>query len=193
VRDLYAILQVIPGADAVVITAAYRALARLHHPDSGGEARAMMRLNAAWEILGDPYRRRLYDEARRREAAARAAAPTTTTTTSAASGPGTGIASVPRDPGVSATAAAQGRATPPDDASDSDMPAGIRVRRAVDATVMDFGRYEGRSIAELARMDPDYLLWLARTPAGRRYEPEIRARLHAVRPPDRVPVGARGR
>lgn len=41
------------------------------------------------------------------------------------------------------------------------------------ATVIDFGRYAGRSIKDLADVDPDYLQWLARTPAGRRYTREI--------------------
>ncbi len=41
------------------------------------------------------------------------------------------------------------------------------------ADVLDFGRYAGSSLSELARRDPDYLLWLARTPVGRRYQAEI--------------------
>ena len=45
------------------------------------------------------------------------------------------------------------------------------------ATVIDFGRYEGWSIKELVDVDPDYLQWLARTPAGRRYTREIEFQL----------------
>jgi curved DNA-binding protein CbpA len=50
-----------------------------------------------------------------------------------------------------------------------------------DDEVIDYGRYAGTSLAELARSDPDYLLWLARTPAGRRYQGRIEELL--ARPP----------
>jgi DnaJ-class molecular chaperone len=40
-------------------------------------------------------------------------------------------------------------------------------------SVLDFGRYAGWSLGELARHDPDFLEWLARTPGGRRYKGEI--------------------
>jgi curved DNA-binding protein CbpA len=71
--DPYLVLQVAPEADLVVIAAAYRALARRYHPDVAGDAgTAQMRLiNAAWEILKDPARRREHD---RRRTAADAAA-----------------------------------------------------------------------------------------------------------------------
>lgn len=42
-------------------------------------------------------------------------------------------------------------------------------------TILEFGRYAGWSIPQVARSDPDYLEWLARTPQGRRYESEIGA------------------
>jgi hypothetical protein len=42
-----------------------------------------------------------------------------------------------------------------------------------DSTVLDFGHHAGRSIAELAATDPDYLRWLARHPSGFRYRGEI--------------------
>ena len=42
-----------------------------------------------------------------------------------------------------------------------------------DATVLDFGHHAGRTIAELALIDPDYLRWLARHPSGFRYRAEI--------------------
>src|SRR5206468_3218431 len=34
-------------------------------------------------------------------------------------------------------------------------------------TVLDFGRYAGWTVGDLSRHDPDYLLWLERTPIGR--------------------------
>jgi curved DNA-binding protein CbpA len=61
--DPYAVLQVAPEADEAVISAAYRALARLHHPDIAGESTTalMQKINAAWEVLRDPVRRRELD------------------------------------------------------------------------------------------------------------------------------------
>ena len=40
-------------------------------------------------------------------------------------------------------------------------------------SIIDFGRYAGWSIPEIARSDSDYLEWLVRTPNGRRYQREI--------------------
>jgi len=48
-------------------------------------------------------------------------------------------------------------------------------------TVLDFGRYAGWSLGEIARHDPDFLEWLARTPIGRAYRSQIDAVL-AARP-----------
>jgi hypothetical protein len=42
-----------------------------------------------------------------------------------------------------------------------------------DATRLDFGHHAGRTITELAAIDPDYLRWLARHPSGVRYRAEI--------------------
>jgi curved DNA-binding protein CbpA len=65
-RDYYADLQVAPHAEDGVITAAYRFLARAYHPDVAGVAavRRMQTLNAAYEVLSDPSRRRQYDRER---------------------------------------------------------------------------------------------------------------------------------
>ncbi len=62
--DLYRLLQVDPRAEVVVIQAAYRVLARRHHPDLAGDDAVMKRLNAAWEVLQDPSRRAEYDRKR---------------------------------------------------------------------------------------------------------------------------------
>ena len=40
-------------------------------------------------------------------------------------------------------------------------------------SVLDFGRYGGWSIGQIAREDPDFLEWLSRTPVGRAYTNEI--------------------
>jgi hypothetical protein len=51
-----------------------------------------------------------------------------------------------------------------------------------DPTVLDFGHYAGRTLAELAELDPDYLHWLARHPSGVRYRAEISRVLAAAVP-----------
>lgn len=53
-------------------------------------------------------------------------------------------------------------------------PLGRRIgARQVDSPVVDFGRYAGWRIAELARHDPEYLRWLSRHSAGVRYRDAI--------------------
>lgn len=46
------VLELPPSADAAVRKAAYRRLARLHHPDHGGDPAAFHRIQAAYERLG---------------------------------------------------------------------------------------------------------------------------------------------
>ncbi len=62
--DPYSTLQVDRRAEAEVIAAAYRSLARKYHPDKNASetsTKRMQELNAAYEILGDPAKRRAYD------------------------------------------------------------------------------------------------------------------------------------
>jgi curved DNA-binding protein CbpA len=66
--DPYKILQVDSEAEDEVIQAAYRRLAQKYHPDlSTGQAAMdrMVAINAAWETIGDPARRAIYDSSRR--------------------------------------------------------------------------------------------------------------------------------
>jgi curved DNA-binding protein CbpA len=49
-------------------------------------------------------------------------------------------------------------------------------------TILEWGRYAGWSIPEIAQHDPDFLEWLARTPNGRRYRLEIERVLTQTRP-----------
>ena len=64
VLDHYQTLGVAPSADFDAMHRAYRELARVAHPDRSGDAAAMVRLNAAWEVLKDPARRAEYDRNR---------------------------------------------------------------------------------------------------------------------------------
>jgi len=121
--DLYDRLQVSPRAEPDVIRAAYRALAKRLHPDSGGDPGRMVELNEAWSVLGDPIQRAVYD--------AKRGQPIFATVTQAAG---------PSRPG---------------------------------GTVLDFGRYAGWTVDQVADNDPDYLEWLIRTPIGRRLRAEV--------------------
>ena len=57
-------------------------------------------------------------------------------------------------------------------------PAGAR-REGGKRGVLDFGRYVGWSVADLAHHDPDYLRWLSRHSSGIRYRREIAELLEA--------------
>ena len=51
---------------------------------------------------------------------------------------------------------------------------------AAPGSVLTFGRYHGWSLRDLARRDPDYLLWLSRHSSGIRYRTEIYGILHSM-------------
>jgi curved DNA-binding protein CbpA len=68
-KDFYQILGVMPDAEAVVITAAYRALASLYHPDrwKGDKTFAtnkMADINVAYDTLSNPVKRAEYNKNR---------------------------------------------------------------------------------------------------------------------------------
>jgi hypothetical protein len=65
----YEVLGIAPGASAGEVRQAYLDAARRHHPDLESDparrARSelqMQQVNAAWTVLGDPDRRRRYDQ-----------------------------------------------------------------------------------------------------------------------------------
>lgn len=69
--DLYAVLGVAPSATADELKAAYRELARRHHPDRArtylhraAATRRMQAINAAYAVLRDPQRRAAHDAER---------------------------------------------------------------------------------------------------------------------------------
>ena len=67
--DYYAALGLLPDADIVLIKAAYRALAKKYHPDTAGsgpsDAREkFIKIQEAYEVLGNDEARRRYDESR---------------------------------------------------------------------------------------------------------------------------------
>ena len=201
VPDPYKVLQVDPEAEDEVIEAAYKRLARKYHPDVSPDPASverMVRINQAWEMLRDPTRRAAVDRARaravgtsarvaaadgkayagsrppqggRRSAAARAAgswpfpgvqdpsAGTFTSSARPASPNWTPGRSTEGGTGYDTRAAGTGSAGPP-----PGSPSGSRIT---------FGRYDGWTIGEIARTDPEYLEWLDRMPIGRTYQAEI--------------------
>lgn len=178
--DYYEVLQVHPRAESEVIRAAYRTLARKYHPDLGGDPSRMIALNDAWDVLGDPVRRAEYDAVRARAAgvpAGGAARPSEQ--------------GVQRRPATAPTGAETeaSRAAPASDVPHAGPPPG-----RPSGTVLDFGRYAGWSLGEIARHDLDYLEWLQRATFGRGLRAEIDALLASRRGsrPSGQPASGRG-
>jgi curved DNA-binding protein CbpA len=58
----YAMLGIERDADGEAVKTAYRKIAKSAHPDSGGDAEQFGRLQACYDILKDPVRRKVYDD-----------------------------------------------------------------------------------------------------------------------------------
>jgi curved DNA-binding protein CbpA len=67
-------------------------------------------------------------------------------------------------------------------------PPAARPQPSKDPAILDFGRYAGWSITQLAREDPDYLRWLARHSSGIRYRGRIE---EALREPEKQSASER--
>ena len=195
--DPYKTLQVDPEAEDEVIQAAYRRLARKYHPDlaPGEEAAARMAaINAAWELIGDPAARAAFDRGR---AATTTSAPTAAATSTGAPSPAPGGAAPSGRPASSPGPAPGTR--PPETVS-PDWTSGRSsfgggydesMRRSdgygsagpppgrPSGTVLNFGRYAGWSLGEIARLDLEYIEWLDRAPIGRNYRQELDELLRA--------------
>jgi curved DNA-binding protein CbpA len=201
--DAYKTLQVDPEAEDEVIQAAYRRLAQKYHPDVSGpgpeSAGRMAAINKAWESVRDPARRRAYD--RERRAAGRASDASTAASASAsgqASPASRGRASQAR-PGAAPTGthttAPGGQQNRPPETVSTDWTSGRSsegggydpaVMGAKDGfgaagrppgnpsgSVLNFGRFAGWSLGEIARRDLEYIEWLDRSSIGRQYRDEI--------------------
>ncbi|HJT64492.1 MAG TPA: DnaJ domain-containing protein [Candidatus Limnocylindria bacterium] len=155
--DAYTILQIDPLAEEIVLDAAYRALSRRYHPDGESPSPARMAdINRAYALLRTPALRRRYDVGRKFHPA----------------GPAQAAPSAP-----SPTADLRSRLhpdEPPGSAGDANGQIGP-------GSALDFGRYEGWKLRDLARRDPDYLRWLARHSSGIRYRTAIEQVLREMR------------
>jgi curved DNA-binding protein CbpA len=125
----------------------------------------MIALNDAWDVLGDPARRAAYDASRETQrrrpapgAGAQAAPGADASGTAARSEPWAASGAGFGAEAMASTADATRAGPPPG------RPSG---------TVLDFGRYAGWSLGEIARHDRDYLEWLQRATFGRRLRAEI--------------------
>jgi curved DNA-binding protein CbpA len=166
-ESLYRVLQVDPGANQLVIQAAYRVLARIFHPDVEGDDEQMKRINNAWAVLGDPAHRAEYD----RQLAGRHHGPATASATT----PGTTTAASTHR----ASTTSRPAATRPDD--HAGPPQGQPF-----GPLLSFGRYEGWTLGQVARVDRTFLEWLRNVPAGRGLKDEIDAVLRVRRGPGAV-------
>src|SRR5215208_2835835 len=192
--DAYKVLQVDPEADPEVIQAAYRRLAQKFHPDvtPGPEAAVRMAaINRAWSILRTAESRARYDRERargrlpdqREERPPGRAGGEPLESSRAASG--TRSSERPTTPtgnnrpeAVSRDWTA-GRST----VGGGYDPGTMRAREGLGAAgappgnpsgaVINFGRYAGWSLGEIARRDVEYLEWLDRVPIGRQHRDEI--------------------
>ena len=185
--DAYKVLQVDSEAEDEVIQAAYRRLARKYHPDltevTDAPAR-MAAINAAWALIGEPGARAAYDRARAAsEASPVAPGPNVATAaTGTRSGPPSGP---PPPPETVSRDWTSGRSTqgggfdPSMRAADGYGAAGPPPGRP-SGSVLNFGRYSGWSLGEIARHDIEFIEWLDRTPIGRTYREEIDAILRAA-------------
>jgi len=201
--DPYKVLQVDSEAEDEVIQAAYRRLAQKYHPDvaTGPDAAARMAaINAAWEILRDPARRASHDLSRRlatrdlERAAAAAARPEppdaarptrpSAASSSATSGGRTSSSSssagyAPRRPETVSSDWTSGRSSHGGgyDPSQMGAPDGLGAAGPPpgdpSGSVLNFGRFAGWSLGEIARRDLDYIEWLDRMPIGRSFRDEL--------------------
>jgi curved DNA-binding protein CbpA len=177
-ENAYSVLGVHQDADDADVASAYRALARVYHPDvagDGGNAR-MSRINAAWDRLRTPRRRDAYDRELGIFPVRRAPRRTEPKGTSRATGP---------DQPIERTSVAAVRHRKRDGTGGAGPPPG-----RPSGSVLQFGRHIGWSIGEVARVDPGYLEWLEAHREGALYLDEIDETLVKVgfRPSRRRPT-----
>lgn len=158
-KNYYQILMVDPSADADILAVVHRRLAQRYHPDMdpGEDApQRMLEINQAYDVLRNPERRARYDQ----ELAARRDRRNADRYVKKPTDPGPVYTGASAMSGTSAF----GEAGPP--------PRGV-----ARGSIVDFGRYKGWSLGQIAAHDPDFLEWLERSPGGRQYRAEIAALL----------------
>lgn len=156
-RDYYKVLQIDPEADPAVVEAAYQVLAARYHPESdltGVHEIRLAELNRAHAVLADPGRRRAYDIEREDRF-----------------GP-----IVPSDDAAIAIGISEPAELPVRRGLEARIAAGPSINGGgppPGSTVLDFGRYAGWSLRDIASEDREYLRWLTRHSSGIRFRGEI--------------------
>jgi curved DNA-binding protein CbpA len=177
--DPYKVLQVDPEAEDEVVQAAYRRLARKYHPDLAGTPEAAARMasiNAAWEMIGDAASRAAHD--RERAASTKPAESATAGHPMPSQQRAPQSSPTSRPPDIVSRDWTSGRST-----TGSGFDESMRAPEGHGAagpppgrpsgTVLNFGRYAGWSLGEVARHDIEYIEWLDRAPIGRNYRTEV--------------------
>jgi DnaJ-class molecular chaperone len=165
--DLYKMLHVDPEADPDVITAAYKVLSKKLHPDldlTGVQEYRAAELGRAYKVLHDPAERKAYDL--RRALQLQPVGPGETDMTE----------------GIEPVSHLAERVYARHEGEDT-----------IGETRLDFGRYEGKTLREVLRLNPDYLRWLSRHSSGIRFRGAILKllaestgmRIYSVTPPSR--------
>jgi curved DNA-binding protein CbpA len=143
-RDPYKILQLHPTAVPEMVEAAYRTLARLHHPDRNPTPQAsavMAELNWAYGTLRNPELRAKYDQTHVAIPVDQPAVQTSSTLAERFQRAAASVGEKKAETGGNAT--------------------------------LDFGRYAGMTLRQIARIEPGYLEWLKRHSSGLRYRHQI--------------------
>ncbi len=191
-RDPYAVLGVEPGASLATIKAAWRRLAREHHPDLARDDaerrradRRMAEINAAYEAVRESARQRKSSAGDGAAAGRRSrpAGPPPPPPSRPVTGRGDTSATFrPRNSTLGRSAVPPGhqpyrptRATPePPRSSDPTGPLergrARRHRRRPDPSleaarsyVVEFGKFRGHTLGEIGAFEPSYVDWLAKT------------------------------
>ncbi len=152
-RTFYDVLMIRPQADRELISVVYRHLAKRYHPDRDASPEAATRmadLNEAYATLGDPAKRRAYDErlGLRTPSKPRVVAGDGRPTRA-------GAANMTSESGPHGEAGA-----PPATPKAAGRP-------------LTFGRYRGWTLNQVDRYDHGYIEWLGRTTMGRNYKREL--------------------
>ena len=186
--DPYKTLQVDPEADIEVIQAAYRRLAQKYHPDLASDPAAkarMVAINNAWGILRDPVARAALDDTRaaaalRAETSRAAPSAAAATAGSTPAGPASAGADGPSSNWTSGRSSTGGGYDPTTMRAKEGFGAAGPPPGNPSGSVMNFGRFAGWSLGEIARRDIEYVEWLERMPIGRPYREEIDVLLRAA-------------
>jgi DnaJ-class molecular chaperone len=146
-KTYYQILQVDVEADADIISTVHRRLAQRFHPDldSSPEAsRRMLEVNQAYDVLKNPEQRARYDAELSQRRDRRGA-----------------------------DRYSRGRTEAPIMQAGSSFGEAGAPRGPAIGSRLDFGRYKGWTLGQIAAFDPDFLEWFERSPSGRQYRAEI--------------------